>query len=470
MSGIEVSRRPGAFDALRTESPNRITLPPLASLTDAKEPDHLGPPAAIKNDAAPTRTASMSHSRSDTSINAPLLSHSFPDVSDNESGYNSNADLSAAEDRNQAGYVSHYPSREHHFESKRTAISIPDRHLPAAFDRSLSNLDLRDNRYSGKSRFSESWRQGRHLDLDNHDLRQFAYTSHGSPRARSARFLYSDRFIGASDGQMQREPSTASLPSLPSGESRYLPTTDGAVYFPTASEPPPQRRGSITRNVLPSSDYDEMRRVARYHPMHNADGYNYAQYYPTYHAPERKHEPYDFDHARYPSTAHVPFSNTAYSGQSNHLHSYESKPGQLADTKKRMSTLESPEKPPKGKLAKYMKTNKASNRSNQQANHVCQACQATSTPEWRKGPTGPRTLCNACGLLYAKICRKREQDAVAAAIACNRDPADARKEVADELLQPARQEEILESLRGGVRVAGNTKQSRPSTNASAKPA
>lgn len=32
----------------------------------------------------------------------------------------------------------------------------------------------------------------------------------------------------------------------------------------------------------------------------------------------------------------------------------------------------------------------------------CLACSATETPEWRKGPTGPRTLCNACGLFFAK--------------------------------------------------------------------
>ncbi|TPX48299.1 hypothetical protein SeLEV6574_g02126 [Synchytrium endobioticum] len=32
----------------------------------------------------------------------------------------------------------------------------------------------------------------------------------------------------------------------------------------------------------------------------------------------------------------------------------------------------------------------------------CRQCGATSSPEWRKGPKGPKTLCNACGLAYSK--------------------------------------------------------------------
>ncbi|KAJ3813462.1 hypothetical protein F5876DRAFT_63122 [Lentinula aff. lateritia] len=37
-------------------------------------------------------------------------------------------------------------------------------------------------------------------------------------------------------------------------------------------------------------------------------------------------------------------------------------------------------------------------------------CGATSTPEWRRGPMGPRTLCNACGLVYAKLIKKRDRE------------------------------------------------------------
>ncbi|CEI61780.1 hypothetical protein FVEN_g2841 [Fusarium venenatum] len=32
----------------------------------------------------------------------------------------------------------------------------------------------------------------------------------------------------------------------------------------------------------------------------------------------------------------------------------------------------------------------------------CTFCDETETPRWRKGPGGRRTLCNVCGLIYAK--------------------------------------------------------------------
>ena len=32
----------------------------------------------------------------------------------------------------------------------------------------------------------------------------------------------------------------------------------------------------------------------------------------------------------------------------------------------------------------------------------CLNCQAQKTPQWRMGPEGPKTLCNACGVRYRK--------------------------------------------------------------------
>ncbi|KAJ3290358.1 hypothetical protein HK104_006835 [Borealophlyctis nickersoniae] len=35
-----------------------------------------------------------------------------------------------------------------------------------------------------------------------------------------------------------------------------------------------------------------------------------------------------------------------------------------------------------------------------QPGHRCEGCGATSTPQWRRGPSGKRTLCNACGVKW----------------------------------------------------------------------
>ncbi|KAF8623659.1 hypothetical protein AX17_007358 [Amanita inopinata Kibby_2008] len=39
----------------------------------------------------------------------------------------------------------------------------------------------------------------------------------------------------------------------------------------------------------------------------------------------------------------------------------------------------------------------------------CHSCNIRETPEWRRGPDGARTLCNACGLHYAKLMRKKDK-------------------------------------------------------------
>ncbi|KAK9476703.1 hypothetical protein V1514DRAFT_264834, partial [Lipomyces japonicus] len=37
---------------------------------------------------------------------------------------------------------------------------------------------------------------------------------------------------------------------------------------------------------------------------------------------------------------------------------------------------------------------------------VCTECGTLDSPEWRKGPQGPKTLCNACGLRWSKSLKK----------------------------------------------------------------
>ncbi|KAJ5561331.1 Zinc finger NHR/GATA-type [Penicillium sp. DV-2018c] len=50
----------------------------------------------------------------------------------------------------------------------------------------------------------------------------------------------------------------------------------------------------------------------------------------------------------------------------------------------------------------------------------CHSCNRAETPEWRRGPDGARTLCNACGLHYAKLTRK--MGAKAATLGSNLKP------------------------------------------------
>ncbi|KAF2454606.1 hypothetical protein BDY21DRAFT_290777 [Lineolata rhizophorae] len=45
--------------------------------------------------------------------------------------------------------------------------------------------------------------------------------------------------------------------------------------------------------------------------------------------------------------------------------------------------------------------------------YVCTDCGTLDSPEWRKGPQGPKTLCNACGLRWAKKEKKRQSLATA---------------------------------------------------------
>lgn len=54
-----------------------------------------------------------------------------------------------------------------------------------------------------------------------------------------------------------------------------------------------------------------------------------------------------------------------------------------------------------GKIGKTSKSGK-----NRNAHMRCLHCSSTETPEWRKGPGGPTTLCNACGLFYKKLIKK----------------------------------------------------------------
>ncbi|XP_010520375.1 PREDICTED: GATA transcription factor 11 [Tarenaya hassleriana] len=40
--------------------------------------------------------------------------------------------------------------------------------------------------------------------------------------------------------------------------------------------------------------------------------------------------------------------------------------------------------------------------SEDRTDYICRHCKTTDTPQWREGPSGPKTLCNACGMRFKK--------------------------------------------------------------------
>lgn len=61
---------------------------------------------------------------------------------------------------------------------------------------------------------------------------------------------------------------------------------------------------------------------------------------------------------------------------------------------------------------KFKEGSKHKGRKSRRSNAAsCTHCGTSSTPEWRRGPDGCRTLCNACGLFYSKLRKKFAKNA-----------------------------------------------------------
>ncbi|KAI8069743.1 uncharacterized protein B0P05DRAFT_550659 [Gilbertella persicaria] len=54
------------------------------------------------------------------------------------------------------------------------------------------------------------------------------------------------------------------------------------------------------------------------------------------------------------------------------------------------------------KIQTHISFEENSNKQQQYQRNHCQSCGTDSSPEWRRGPTGHKTLCNACGLRYSR--------------------------------------------------------------------
>lgn len=452
--------RPGA-QLQHYSPPSRTMLPPLASLTDLGHPTKSAMPFDGYARDTP-RTNPLPRSESESALTNSIAPKA-----------NGSADHSHLA----CGVLHKHPtmlSREHELGSRLPQDELHDasnhsvhrnprpgfQSMP--YDRSMRVSDRREQSYAVHAVPLPPRANSRYLDLESYDLQNFAYR----PKVHLGEPIIHSRGDVRSHWMMDTSPYRdypAPLPELRwqgIRETRISPSADG--YDPAYAH---ANHGMGFHSRAPGADArapSPRYLDSKYGEFRSPSGYGHHSY-PPFRRSDYGHDP--VNESRSAPPAHPQRTERMQSLSPQQMYS-DSSP--TVDAKRRLSVSESPGSPVRPAAVKFTKTGKTGGRSKHSGNHVCQGCQATTTPEWRKGPTGPRTLCNACGLLYAKMCRKREQDAVAAAIACNRDPALARKEVADELLKEDRREEILESLRAGVRVVASVKQHRMGANLSAK--
>ncbi|KAF9311966.1 hypothetical protein BG003_006764 [Podila horticola] len=85
----------------------------------------------------------------------------------------------------------------------------------------------------------------------------------------------------------------------------------------------------------------------------------------------------------------------------NHQNSSRRSSGSITGSIIGNGVKKSPENTPHQKYRKRAKRTQPPGR--------CLSCDSSDTPEWRRGPDGARTLCNACGLHYAKLLKRQNE-------------------------------------------------------------
>eukprot|EP01115_Flamella_aegyptia_P010605 TRINITY_DN47214_c2_g1_i1.p1 TRINITY_DN47214_c2_g1~~TRINITY_DN47214_c2_g1_i1.p1 ORF type:complete len:87 (-),score=6.06 TRINITY_DN47214_c2_g1_i1:119-379(-) len=60
----------------------------------------------------------------------------------------------------------------------------------------------------------------------------------------------------------------------------------------------------------------------------------------------------------------------------------------------------------KNDYTRYCSTLTISLKSKKSHSRNCSVCKTKETPQWRNGPDGKKSLCNACGLHFIKMIKK----------------------------------------------------------------
>lgn len=101
----------------------------------------------------------------------------------------------------------------------------------------------------------------------------------------------------------------------------------------------------------------------------------------------------------------------------------------------------------------------------------CHRCGTTETPEWRRGPNGLRTLCNACGLFHAKLVRRKGAAWAAEEVLNNKvckgkngRRISVKKQAMDESKKRMKQREIIEIPPLPYQLGLNSSVSPPSSH------
>ncbi|WVR08246.1 hypothetical protein IAU60_005293 [Kwoniella sp. DSM 27419] len=104
-----------------------------------------------------------------------------------------------------------------------------------------------------------------------------------------------------------------------------------------------------------------------------------------------------------PSYAVSSSPSTSSSSPDSSRSSSPSRANASTSTKPKIKSSGRPPKPDAGKEKRRKKSlGGIVGKGEGEGMHVCVTCGRTDSPEWRKGPLGPKTLCNACGLRWAK--------------------------------------------------------------------